>query len=81
MESKRIRDVAVCGRRGADPAAAFLHRLTEKRDLSGTMFLVDGDGSLTALSSRSGQFDDADRYRIEKWFHRLKTRVYRFQNS
>lgn len=29
-----------------DSAAAFVHRLTEKRDLSVTMFLVDGYGYL-----------------------------------
>lgn len=45
-----ILDVAVFGRRGADPATAFLHRLTEKHDLSDTMFLVDGYEYLTSLS-------------------------------
>jgi transposase-like protein len=31
----------VFSRRGIDPAAAFLHRLTEKHDLAETEFLVD----------------------------------------
>ncbi|ELY94330.1 integrase [Natrialba chahannaoensis JCM 10990] len=36
-----ILDVEVFERRGTDPAA-FLHRLTEKHDLSEAAFLVDG---------------------------------------
>ncbi|SIR86326.1 integrase core domain-containing protein, partial [Natronorubrum daqingense] len=75
--------VAVFGRRGTDPAAAFLHRLTEKHDLSNTVFLADGYGYLTALSrlGLSGQLDYVDRNLIEKWFHTLKMRVDRFHNS
>jgi putative transposase len=48
--SQLILDVAVFGRRGTDPAAAFLHRLTEKHDLSETTILVNGYGYLTSLS-------------------------------
>jgi putative transposase len=44
LESRLILDVEVYGRRGIDPAAAFLHRLTEKHDLSEPVFLVDGYG-------------------------------------
>jgi transposase-like protein len=47
-DSRLILDVAVFGRRGTDPAPAFLHRLTEKHDLSETVFLVDDYGYLTA---------------------------------
>ena len=36
-------------RRGTDPAAAFLHRLTEKHDVSEAEFLVNAAGYLTAL--------------------------------
>lgn len=50
LDSRLILDVAACGRRGTDPAAAFLHRLTEKHDLSDTELLVVGYGYLTTLS-------------------------------
>jgi putative transposase len=68
LGSRLILDVSVFGRRGTDPAAAFLHRITEKHDLDDTVFLVDGYGYLTALSrlGLSGQFDDVKRSLIEK---------------
>ena len=50
LESKLILNVAVFGRRGTDSVTAFLHRLTEKHDLSEVVFLVDGYDYLTALS-------------------------------
>ena len=83
LDSRLIFDVAVFGRRGTDPAAAFLYRITEKHDLSETVFLVDGYGYPTALSrvGLSGQLDYVDRNPIEKWFHTLKIRVDRFHNS
>ncbi|WP_222912843.1 IS6 family transposase [Natrinema sp. SYSU A 869] len=83
LDSRLILDVAVFGRRGTDPAAAFLHKLTEKHDLSNTVFLVDGYGYLTALSrlGLSGQLDYVDRNLIEKWFHTLKMRIDCFHNS
>ncbi len=83
LDSRLILDVAVFGRRGTDPAAAFLHRLTEKHDLSDAMFLVDGYGYLTALSrlGLSGQLNYVERNLIEKWFHTFKMRVDRFHNS
>jgi putative transposase len=83
LDSKLILDVAVFGRRGTDPAAAFLHRLTEKHDLSDTVFLVDGYGYLTALSQLglSGQLNYVERNLIEKWFQTFKMRVDRFHNS
>ena len=82
-ETKLLLDVAVFGRRGTNPAAAFLHRLTEKHDLSDATFLVDGFGYLTALSriELSGHLDYTDRNLIEKWFHTLKMRIDRFHNS
>jgi putative transposase len=60
----------VFGRRGTDPAAAFLYRLIEKHDLSETVFLVDGYGYLTSLSrlGLSGQLDYVEKNLIEKWF-------------
>jgi putative transposase len=48
-ETELILDVALFGRHGTDPAAAFLHRLDEKYDLSDTVFLVDQFGYRTAL--------------------------------
>ncbi|ELY72306.1 transposase [Natrinema pallidum DSM 3751] len=49
-ETKLILDVALFGRHGTDPAAAFLHRLDEKHNLSEAEFLVDQFGYRTALS-------------------------------
>src|SRR6056297_4194463 len=69
-ESKLMLDIDVYSRRGIDPAAAFLHRLTEEHDVSDTEFLVDGGGYLTALFRHdlSGQLNYTDRNHIEKWF-------------
>ena len=50
LDSKLILDAELFGRNGTDPAAAFLHRLTEKHDLSETVFLVDGFGYETSLA-------------------------------
>ena len=49
-DSKLLLEVDVYGRRGTDPAVAFLHRLTEKHNVSETEFLVDAGGYLTALA-------------------------------
>ncbi|WP_137284563.1 IS6 family transposase [Halorussus salinisoli] len=83
LETKVLPDAAVFGRRGTDPAAAFLHGLTQKHDCSQAVFLVDGFGYLTALSrlGLSGRLDYADRNHIENWFHTLKMRVDRFHSS
>ncbi|WP_042664295.1 IS6 family transposase [Haloferax sp. ATB1] len=83
IEAKLILDVELFGRHGADPAASFLHRLSEKHDCSDAVFLVDGYGYQTALSrlGLSGQLDYVERNLIEKWFHTLKMRVDRFHNS
>ena len=67
-------DVELFGRHGTDPAAAFIHRLTETHDVSETEFLVDGFGYTTALSrlGLSGHRDYTDRNHIEKWFQIFK---------
>ncbi len=44
IESKLFLEIDVYNRRGTDPAAAFLHRLTEKHDVADTEFLVDDMG-------------------------------------
>ncbi|SFS67542.1 IS6 family transposase [Halostagnicola kamekurae] len=82
-ETKLILDVALFGRHGTDPAAAFLHRLDKKYDLSDTVFLVDQFGYRTALArlGLSGQVNYTERNLIEKWFHTLKMRIDRFHNS
>lgn len=69
-ESKLLLELDVYSRRGTDPAAAFLHRLTEKYDVANTEFLVDAGGYLTALARRelSGQLNYTERNHIEKWF-------------
>jgi len=68
IESRLLLKVDVYSRRGRDPAAAFLHRLTEKHDVAETEFLVDGAGYLTALAWRelSGHLNYTERNRIEK---------------
>jgi putative transposase len=61
-DSKLLLEIDVYSRRGTDPAAAFLHRLTEKHDVSDAEFLVDAAGYLTALARRelSGQIGCVD---------------------
>jgi putative transposase len=83
LDSKLILDAELFGRHGTDPAAAFLHRLAEKHDLSETMFLVDGFGYETALArlGLSGRRNYTDRNLIEKWFQTLKQRIDRFYHS
>jgi putative transposase len=83
VETKLILDVALFGRHGTDPAAAFLHGLTEKHDCSEAVFLVDQYGYRTALArlGLSGQVNYVERNLIEKWFHTFKMRVDRFHNS
>ena len=67
IDTKLILDVALFGRHGTDPAAAFLHRLDEKYDLSDTVFLVDQFGYRTALArlGLNGRVDYTDRNLIE----------------
>jgi len=83
IDTKLILDVALFGRHGTDPAAAFLAGLREKHDLSEAEFLVDQFGYRTALSrlGLSGRVNYTDRNLIEKWFHTLKMRIDRFHNS
>ena len=81
-ESKLLLEVDVFSRRGSDPAAAFLHRLTEKHDLADAEFLVDAASYLTALARRelSGQLNYRERNHIEKWFHTVVMRIDRFHS-
>ena len=81
-ESKLLLEIDVYSRRGTDPAAAFLHRLTEKHDVSDAEFLVDGGGYLTALFRHglSGQLDYTERNHIEKWFQTVSIRIDRFHS-
>jgi transposase-like protein len=73
-ESKLLLEIDVYSCCGTDLAAAFLHRLTEKHDVSDTEFLVDGGGYLTALFRHvlSGQLDYRERNHIEKWFQTVR---------
>ena len=70
IEAKLILDAALFGRHGTDPAAAFLHGLREKHDLSEAEFLVDQFGYRTALSrvGLNGRVNYTDRNLAEKWF-------------
>ena len=70
------------GGKPRDPAAAFLHRLTEKHDVADTEFLVDAGGYLTALARHelSGHLEYRDRDHIEKWFQTVSMRIDRFHS-
>jgi putative transposase len=72
----------VSGRHGTDQAAAFLHGLREKHDLSEAGFLVTQFGCWTALARLrlNGRVDYTDQNLIKKRFHTLKIRVDRFHN-
>jgi len=78
-----ILNVALFGRHSTDPAAAFLHGLREKHDLSDAVFLVDQFGYRTPLArlGLNGRVDYTDRNLIETWFHALKMLIDRFHNS
>ena len=67
LDSKVVLGADVFGRRGTDPAAAFLHRLTERYDFDATEFLVDGFGNLTVLSrlDLGDRLDQRERNHIE----------------
>jgi transposase-like protein len=82
VETKLLLDVELFSRRGTDPAAAFLHRLGEKHDVSDAEFLVDAAGYLTALFRRglSGHLDYSTRNHVEKWFQTLSMRIDRFHS-
>jgi transposase-like protein len=81
-ESKLLLDIDIYSCRGTDPAAAFLHRLTEKHDINDAEFLVDAGGYLTALARRelSGQLNYSDRNHIEKWFQTVAMRIDRLHS-
>ncbi len=83
FDTKLILDAQLFGRHGTDPAAAFLHGLREKHDLSEAVFLVDQFGYRTALArlGLNGRVDYTDRNLIEKWYHTFEMRVDRFHNS
>ena len=67
-ESKLLLKVDMFSRRGTDPAAAFLHQLTEKHDIADTEFLIDASGYLTVLArhEQSGHLNYEDRNHIKK---------------
>jgi putative transposase len=81
-ESKLLLEIDVYSRRGTDSAAAFLHRLTEKHDVTDAEFLVDAGGYLTALFRHdlSGQLNYKERNHIEKWFQTVSMRIDRFHS-
>ena len=81
-DSKLLLEVDVFSRRGTDPASAFLHRLTEKHDVSDTEFLTDAGGYLTALARLNlrGGLNYSERNLIEKWFQTVTMRIDRFRS-
>jgi putative transposase len=83
LDTKLILDAQIFKRHGTDPAAAFLHRLSENHDCENTTFLTDSCGYRTAFArlGMRGQVDYTDRNLIEKWFHTLKQRIDRFHHS
>ncbi len=83
LDTKLILGVDLFGSHGTDPAAAFLHGLSEKHDLSEAVFLVGGFGYQTALVRLrlSGLRYYINRNLIKKWFQTLKISIDRFHNS
>jgi len=83
LDTTLILGVELFGRHGTDPAAAFLHKLTEQHDLSDAELLVNQLGHWTALArlGLSGRVSYIDRNLIEKWFHIFTMRVDRFHTS
>lgn len=83
LDTKLILDVALFGRHGTDPAAAFLQELREEHDLSEIESLVDQFGYRTPLArvGLSGRVNYTERKLIEKWLHTLKMRIDRSHNS
>jgi len=83
LDTKLILDVALFDQHGTDPAAAFLHGITEKHDCSEAVFLTDAFGYRTAFFRLgiNGRVDYTDRNLIEKWFQTFKMRVDRFHHS
>ena len=65
------------------PAAAFLHGLREKHDLSEAVFLIEQFGYRTAVARLwlNNQIDNTDRNLVEKWFCPVTIRIHRFHNS
>ncbi len=82
IEPKLLLEIDVFSRRGTDPAAAFLYRLTENHETDETEFLVDAGGYPTALARHelSGQLDYSDRNHIEKRFQTVSIRIDRFHS-
>lgn len=72
----------MCSRRGTDSAAAFLHRFTEKHDITATEVLVDADDYLAALARHelSGHLEYEGRNHIEKWFQTVAMQIERFHS-
>ena len=81
-DSKCILDIDMYSRRGTNPAAAFLQRLTEEHEVDDAEFLVDAMGYLTALARHnlSGHLDYNDRNYIEKWVQTVTMRIDRFHS-
>jgi transposase-like protein len=79
----RTRREASRQRCGTDPAAASLHRVTQKHDVSDVEFLVDVGGYLTARFRHdlSGQLNYTERNHVEKWFQTVSMQIDRFHSS
>jgi len=73
-------EVNVFSRRGIGPASAFLHRLTQKHDVSDAEFLTDAGGYLTASARLDlhGGLNYTERNLIEKCFQTVTMRIDRF---
>jgi transposase-like protein len=61
---------------------AFLHRLTEKHDVSDTEFFTDAGGYLATLARLDlrGELNYSERNLVGKWFHTVTMRIGRFHS-
>jgi len=75
-------EIDVYSRRGTDPAAAFLHRLTANHDASETEFLVDAGDYLTVLVRHelSSQLKYTERNHLKKWLRTINMQINRFHS-
>jgi len=81
LDSLYLPDITVFSHHDTDPAAAFLHRLTEKYGLADADYLVNARGYRTTLSIRTKRSGQTRRPKPhQKWFQTGLMRIDRFHS-